>query len=348
MSESETKNEALEDTEVIEAMGLVKYDLSVAEAIKRAEEYRPLISADMSAPEQYAMVRDGERELKALRLAVEKRRKDLKAASIDYGRKVDSKAKEIIAPMEVVEKQLNNLRTAFDTRAEVARREESEKEQRRIDDIAARIASIRNCAGTMLSQSCAIIAAKIKEYEQINPSVFAEFAEDAAVVVRESVVSLRELLSMKQAKEQAEQMEKARLEAQLAEDERRRVEQEEVRKQQAETKRLLDAQQAEIEAAKRKLAQEEEERQRKIAEENRQREVEKEAERQRELKAKREAAEKEQEEKRIAAEKERMAAIVEEVTMSFFETGFFNSRVKAERLMQMIICNQIPNIKFYL
>jgi hypothetical protein len=261
---------------------------------------------------------------------------------------VDLKAKEIIAPMEVVERQLNNIRTAFDTRVEVARREEAEREQRRIDDIAARIAGIRNCAGAMLSQPCDIIAAKIKEYEQIDPSMFAEFAEDAALVLRESVVSLRELLGMKQAKEQAEQMEKSRLEAQLAEDERRRVEQEEVRKQQAETKRLLDAQQAEVEAAKRRLAQEEEERQRKIAEENRQKEVEKEAERQRELKAKREAAEKEQEEKRIAAEKERMVAIVEEVTMSFLKTGFFSSKVKAEKLVQMIINNQIPNIKFYL
>jgi len=348
MSEPEKKDDALEDTEVIEAMGLVKYDLSVAEAIKRAEEYRPLVDADMNEPEQYAMVRDGERDLKALRLAVEKRRKDLKAASIDYGRKVDSKAKEIIAPMEVVEKQLNNLRTAFDTRAEVARREEAEKEQRRIDDIAARIAGIRNCAGAMLQQPCSIIAAKIKEYEQNDLSIFAEFAEDAELVLRESVVSLRELLGMKQAKEQAEQNEKARLEAQLAEDERRKVEQEEVRKQQAETQRLLNAQQAEIEAAKRRLAQEEEERQRKIAEENRQKEVEKEAERQRELKAKREVAEKEQEEKRIAAEKERIVAIVEEVTVSFLETGFFNSRVKAEKLVQMIINNQIPNIKFYL
>jgi hypothetical protein len=132
MNEPEKKNAALEDTEVIEAMGVVRYDLSVAEATKRAEEYRPLISADINEPGQYALVRDGERDLKALRIAVEKRRKDLKAASIEYGRKVDSKAKEIIAPMEVVEKQLNDIRTAFDTRAEVARREEAEKEQRRI------------------------------------------------------------------------------------------------------------------------------------------------------------------------------------------------------------------------
>jgi hypothetical protein len=183
MSEPEKKNEVIEDTEIIEAMGVVRYDLSIAEATKRAEEYRPLVDADMNEPGQYAMVRDGERDLKSLRLAVEKRRKDLKAASIEYGRKVDSKAKEIIAPMEVVEKKLNNLRTAFDARTEIARREEAEKEQRRIDEIAARIAGIRNCAGAMLQQPCNIISAKIAEYEQIDLSMFAEFAEDTALVV---------------------------------------------------------------------------------------------------------------------------------------------------------------------
>lgn len=86
-------------------------------------------------------VEEAHKTVKKLSAAIEKKRKDLKAASLEYGRTVDSIAKQLTEKVDGIESKLKAERDAFDAveKAEKAAKETEKvaKKQGRINDMAA-------------------------------------------------------------------------------------------------------------------------------------------------------------------------------------------------------------------
>ena len=73
---------------------------------------------DVTQKEGYALCEAACKELRTVRVAVEKRRKELKADALEYGRKVDSTAKAISERIEAVENPMKTAKEAEDARKE--------------------------------------------------------------------------------------------------------------------------------------------------------------------------------------------------------------------------------------
>jgi len=85
---------------------LVTYDITEAAISKMSSEFMPLTVAGLDDKEGLTVVHDARMVVKTHRVAVEKRRKALKADALAYGKKVDTKAKIIFALLEPIESHL--------------------------------------------------------------------------------------------------------------------------------------------------------------------------------------------------------------------------------------------------
>lgn len=96
-----------------------------------AAKYAPLTSA--ATPKEYETVRLGIAELRQLRVAIEKRRVELKADALKYGREVDRIAHELTSQIEAIETPLKAIKAHVDeekARAKEAARAAEEARQR--------------------------------------------------------------------------------------------------------------------------------------------------------------------------------------------------------------------------
>lgn len=101
----------------------VVYDVTDdAIALKRGKY--ALLTAD--TPQGYELVRLAIADCRETRLAVEKRRKELKVDSLEYGRKVDTVARHLTDQIEAIEQPLKIAKAAIDD--EKARVKEEKQE----------------------------------------------------------------------------------------------------------------------------------------------------------------------------------------------------------------------------
>ena len=85
------------------ALPIVKYDIAKTEIAKMKTEFMQLIITGVEDKEGYKIVHRSRMVVKNQRIAVENRRKELKARILAYGKEVDDKAKEyfsLLAPIE--------------------------------------------------------------------------------------------------------------------------------------------------------------------------------------------------------------------------------------------------------
>jgi len=85
---------------------VVKYDITDKAVAEMKSFYMGLTISDMDDKEQFDTVHDARMVVKTHRVAVEKRRKELKADAISWGRKVDTEAKRIFGMLEPIESHL--------------------------------------------------------------------------------------------------------------------------------------------------------------------------------------------------------------------------------------------------
>lgn len=101
----------------------VDYDVTEAAITERRTRYAALTA---ETPKGYEEVRLAIGDLRDTRVAIEARRKELKADSLDYGRRVDAVAKFLTAKLEEIEQPLKALKAAVDEQKEQAKRSEQE------------------------------------------------------------------------------------------------------------------------------------------------------------------------------------------------------------------------------
>ena len=118
---------------------VVKYSVVDAEIAKWRDIYMHLTIDDLDDKEQFNQVKEARLFVKGKRCAVENERKALKKSALEWGRKVDDKAKEIFSLIEPIE---THLQTEENKVIDEQKRIEGEEEkrqlkitQKRIDDL---------------------------------------------------------------------------------------------------------------------------------------------------------------------------------------------------------------------
>ncbi len=215
-------------------------------------------------------IRKARIELKNVRVAIEKRRKELKADSLEFGRNVDKVAKFLTAMVAPTEKALQDKEDAWKDAREQKRKE---KLQKRLDALATVGASAPVIVVERLDDDAfANLLAKETEAFHAEQERIKKEAEEEARLKAEELARLAEEQRLAEEKRQAEEArlaeerrqleeERARLKAeaderQRQENERLRVERERLeaqRKEQEERDRIQREEQERIAAENRKL-----------------------------------------------------------------------------------------------
>jgi len=190
---------------------VVKYNVTFAQIAKLRTEYA-VVPEDLSVKENYAMVKKAASHLRGLRTDVEKRRKELKADALAWGKKVDGAAKKLTSKLVEIEEPFSLAKKDYDTAEEIRKREIAIAEERRVDGIAERIAGIKALVEANISSDSATIKAILDRFsfDDVPYVTWAmEFADKAEIATKETVAKLEELYSLKSqqetfAKQQAE------------------------------------------------------------------------------------------------------------------------------------------------
>ena len=348
---------------------VVNYSVTMAEIAKLQEEYKE-VPADLTVKANYEMVRKAAAHLRGLRGDVEKRRKELKADALAWGKLVDGTAKEITEKLLAIEEPFATAKKEFDTAAEIAKREAAIAEERRVDGIAERIANIRALVEKNISSPSASIKLDMEALEQggMADEWAMEFAEKANTAISETLAKLGELLAMK-LQQETFAVEQAKAE------ETRKIQEEEARKQREkeveEERAKLAAERQAMEAERARMAAEQKARDDAAAAEKAeadriQKEKDDAAEAERKKLADELAALKLQQEEKekpadpvIEAKKEEPApeprteqpTTAGDYAAEYRVTGnamlkFIGNKTVTKNLLDAIISNTIPNVKF--
>lgn len=216
----------------------VNYQIITDESIEElAKRYSPLEIID---PGSYRIVKSALNDIRSYRMAVERKRKELKKDALEYGRKVDGEAKRITGLLKPIETKLSEKKQAAD---DIAREREEEViriEEARIRSIRSKISDIQKLAIGLHALTAEQIGERITQAEavEIRHSEFAELTREAKEAKAETVQVIREAFDI-QKKIEADQI------AREAEDARL----EKVRVEQRAQAEQLARQQAEIETA---------------------------------------------------------------------------------------------------
>lgn len=210
---------------------IIDYNVTNASLAELKEKYGSL-RAKFGDGMAYKSVTDALSVVRTLRVNVEKKRVELKADALEYGRKVDAEAKRITAALLEIEEPLKANKEEIDAEKERMRAEKARKEQERIESIQARIASFVASVAICASKDSAGMRAYINDVEnRVIDESFEEFQQQAVDAKADALAKMALLLA---GREEQEEQDRKRKE----EDERLKAE-----------RAALEAQRREIEAA---------------------------------------------------------------------------------------------------
>jgi len=231
---------------------------------------------DCTTREGYKLAKAGISEVSSIRTSVEKKRKELKRDALDYGKNVDTVAKEITARLVAVEGPMREAKEAIDAEKKEEAARKIREEEDRVSFIRSAIDSIIRTASVPFGASVADIKMSLLgiENEAITVDKYQEFAEEATVAKADTVQALNSLISNAEATEARE----AQLrEEQAKAEEEQRVAQEKLRKEREEFEATQQAERELREAEEAEQRAKREEEQAKIDAEREKIEAEKEA-----------------------------------------------------------------------
>ena len=230
---------------VIDGQALVRYSRTEAALVDLRERYAGK-QFDLTTTAGNAAARAARLELKTLRTALEKRRKELKAPALDFSAKIDAEAKRITAEIVAIEGPIDAQIVADEARREAERQERERLAAERRATFEAQIAKIRSYVDAVKGSHSTRVQKTIDFVEGLSfGPEWAEFASAAAAAQGEALAALQRLLESAQASEKAKAEAEALAAAQEAERVRLAAERAELERERAEIAR----QRAEIEAA---------------------------------------------------------------------------------------------------
>ncbi|MCC6409719.1 MAG: hypothetical protein IT453_21370, partial [Planctomycetes bacterium] len=105
-------------------------DAAIAEM---RERYMALEIKGLDDRAGYKIVREARLDVKRHRVAIEKKRAELKADALEYGRKVDGEAKRLTAMLEPIEAHLETQEKAIDAERDRIKAEAEAARKKRLD-----------------------------------------------------------------------------------------------------------------------------------------------------------------------------------------------------------------------
>jgi len=184
----------------------IRFNVDENQIATMREKVLPLKIDGVDDKKGYLAVRTARLELVALRAGVEKDRKEQKADAIEFGRKLDTRAKEITVLIEEIEKPLHDMEKAIDAEREA---QAAARQKAKDDMVAAR------------EQAFADVGVTLPFSERIN--LYSMTEEDFQAKLEDATLAYR----LKVEREEEEAAELARLRAEEAE--RQRIKDEEER-----------------------------------------------------------------------------------------------------------------------
>lgn len=174
----------------------------------------------LDAAQDYEACRKGIATCRQLRVEVEKKRKELKADALEYGRKVDGEAKRITAALEAIEQPLQLSKDAVDNEKLRIKREKEEAEKAKIE---AELKAKRDAEEAKLKAEREAEAARLAEERkrleaEQRALVEARRAEQARVEAEQA-----KLLAAKKAEQDRIDAERRKLAAEKAEIEKQQA-----------------------------------------------------------------------------------------------------------------------------
>lgn len=175
---------------------LIKFEVTPDQIRRMGEQYAALTFDD---PERYEEGRKALATLRTTRVAIEERRKELKQSALEWGRKVDGKAKELTALIVAVEEPLKAKKLAVDEEKERAKREAAEAEKRALEE------QIRKQQEEAEAKRKELLAAEERRLEEERAKLEAEKAQLAEErrVAEEKAAALRAQEEARLAEERA-------------------------------------------------------------------------------------------------------------------------------------------------
>ena len=254
-----------EEAHIIDTLPL-EFNVTEAALDDLKERYGDL-DVDATSNEGYLHVKGALDELGSLRRGIENRRKFMKTPALEFGKKVDARAKEITAIIVGLEQPIKDMKKKVDDEKERIEQEKILAEQKRIDDIQARIADMKDYAENNklnnLSAEAIQYAIDSVDSEPIGQS-YEEFQSEAQIAKDQTVLILKGALAERE-KYDAEEKQRKEAQAKLdAEREKFEADKAELERQQ---KEMADAQGKLDKEAADKRAREEQEQAVKEAEE---------------------------------------------------------------------------------
>lgn len=266
MSEVIEKAAELVDRAEINASGvLVEYSRTEAALASLRERYAGA-KFDLTTTAGDKAARAARLDLVTLRTGLEKKRKELKAPAVEFGKKIDDEAKRITAEIVALEDPIDAQIKADETRRENERLERERIAAERAAGFRAKIEAIRACVTKAQGLTSERIGNGIAQIEAIvtDETTWAEFAEEAAQAKSSTLAAMLNLRDQAKTRED----EAARLEAQRIENERIAAEQAAQAERLAAQQRALDEQAAKIAAQQKAIDDANAEAERKVREAN--------------------------------------------------------------------------------
>lgn len=245
MSEQATTVELIDRAEVRDGQAIVTYSRTEAALGDLRKKYQGA-TYDLTTTAGDKAARAARLELVTLRTGLEKKRKELKAPAVEFGRKIDSEAARLTAEIQALETPIDTQIKADEKRRDDERRarDEAEAARKKVHtDAIARIAKYVELAADLPSEH---IANGIKQLEGFDLSGFEEYTAEATETRDRTVAALRVL----HIKAKTREDEEARLQAERAEQARIAAEQAETARKLKAQQEELDRQRAELEAAR--------------------------------------------------------------------------------------------------
>ncbi|WP_457750124.1 hypothetical protein, partial [Sulfurimonas sp.] len=150
-------------------------------------EYKDVPSIDLDANvyeigEQYQVVLAGHKKFVKARIQIEKVRKTLKAPAIEYGKKVDAIAKEFQAKLKPIEDKLSFERKKVEENEARMQREAEEAEERRVEAITSKIASMERVPLEMMQKTSLELREFLASFDVPTQKEYEEFYDKALIL----------------------------------------------------------------------------------------------------------------------------------------------------------------------
>lgn len=246
-----------ETAEVIEIkQEIIEFDITNMAIEKLKEKYSGM-KIEPGNGKQYRAVKDAISDVRSRRISVEKRRKELKADALAFGRRVDSRAKDIAELLMPIESELKDIKAVEDDRKAAEKAFKAEVEQKRVDKIRELIHGLDKYTHDLNGMGSEDLKARWDEVKTttIDIETYEEFKVEAEIDQRRVLNVLHDAYNARiewEAEEAARQAEADRLEEQrvLQEKEAKRLqaEQDKIEADRKAEQERLDAERAKAEA----------------------------------------------------------------------------------------------------